>query len=312
MLFDFPGAETQISDHFTDDALARPETRTRWGVDSEHGRLTDVMVSAPPHLEIMPCNSVAVDALAQGIVACAATAERQHDALLRALRDEGVRCATVPADEAMPDLSFTRDATLMTPWGLLALRPAIDHRREEVAHVVAAARSWGVPYFGAIEDGTVEGGDICLLRPGIVAIGWSGERTSKTGALATAHMFEARGWRAILTHFDPHFLHLDTLFAMVDANRAVACVETLDPAFVGEIRVLGIDILPITPFEVQRLGANLLSLGDRRILSSAGNSRVNIALAALGYRVIAVDIGQFTQCGGGVHCLTMPLARLAA
>ena len=311
MLFDFSETQTGAGDVFI-----RAETpvrdRTRWGVESEYGRLTDVMVSPPPHLEIVPCNSVAVDALARGLECCAETAERQHRALIRALRDEGVRCAVVPPAERLPDLSFTRDATFMTPWGLLALRPGAEHRQAEVAHIIAHARGWGVSYMGAVEAGTVEGGDICLLRPGMVAIGWSGERTNKEGALALAHIFRSRGWEAILTHFDPHFLHLDTLFAMVDARRAIGCIEALDPAFVGQVRALGIEIIPVTASEVQRLGTNLLSLGDRRIVSSADNSRINLELMRLGYRVIAVDIDQFTRCGGGVHCLTMPLARLAA
>lgn len=309
MLFDFSETRSSVGDSFVEAMPVRDRVGTRWSVDSEYGRLTDVMLSPPPHLEIVPCNSVSVDALAKGLECCAATAERQHEALIRTLRAEGVRCAVVPPSETLPDLSFTRDATFMTPWGLLGLRPGAEHRQTEVRHVLAHARGWGVPSAGTIETGTVEGGDVCLVRPGLVAIGWSGERTSKEGALALAHFFESRGWKAILTHFDPYFLHLDTLFAMVDSRRAVACLEALDPAFIGQVKALGIELLPVTPFEVQRLGTNLLALGERRILSSADNVRVNRELTGLGYRIIPVEIDQFTRCGGGVHCLTMPLAR---
>jgi N-dimethylarginine dimethylaminohydrolase len=28
-----------------------------------------------------------------------------------------------------------------------------------------------------------------------------------------------------------------------------------------------------------------------------------------GFEVITVALDEFTQCGGGVHCLTMPLVR---
>ena len=312
MLFEFDTTEAQTGDSLIERRIAAPKIDHRWSVNSEYGRLTDVMVSPPPHLEIVPCNSVAVDALAKGLELCSETAERQHKLLLTALRTEGVRCATVPADEAMPDLSFTRDATFMTPWGLVGLRPSVEHRQGEVSHVLRTATGWGVPLLTTIQSGTIEGGDICLLRPGVVAIGWSGERTNKEGALAMAHVFEQRGWKTMLTSFDPFFLHLDTLFAMVDEKLAVGCIEALDPAFIGQVRALGVEILPVTPYEVQRLGTNLLSLGDKRVLSSADNSRVNIELAALGYHVIAVDISQFTRCGGGVHCLTMPLARLSS
>jgi arginine deiminase len=304
MLFDAPTADPCVGED-----LILQSPRARWGADSEYGRLLDVMVSPPPHLEIVPCNSISIGALGKGLSCCSATAERQHRALVGALEAEGVRCHVVPAREDMPDLSFTRDATLMTPWGLLELNPAAAHREAEVAHVRKSAEMWGLPQLGVIEEGRVEGGDICILRPGMVAIGWSGERTDETGARALARLFEARGWTAMVTRFDPYFLHLDTLFTVIDRKRAVACLEALEPGFVNRLWMLGLELIPVTIGEVQTLGANLVSLGDDRILSAADNRRINIELARRGYRVIAVEIDQFTRCGGGIHCLTMPLSR---
>ncbi|MBA3677380.1 MAG: hypothetical protein H0W74_08255 [Sphingosinicella sp.] len=303
MLFDLPAAESPIGDSLIDYRLDQ-----RWGVDSEYGRLTDVMVSPPPYLQLEPCQSASVASLAKGIELCSERAQRQHRALLRALRDEGVRCATIPVAEEMPDLSFVRDACLMTPWGLLDLKPAATF---ETAYVRDHVRGWGIPYLGSIGGGAVEGGDVCLLRPGTVAIGWSGERTDKQGALALAKLFEDRGWAAILTHFDRYFTHLDNLFAPVGRNRALACVEALDPAFLGQIKALGVDLVPVTPAEVQRLGTNILALGGGSILSAADNNRINLELARLGHHVIAVNVDQFTQGGGGIRRLTMPLARVA-
>ena len=303
MLFDFAGAAAPLGDTLVD----RP---ARWSVDSEYGRLTDVMLSAPPHLELVPCNAVSIENHRNGIACSPDLALEQHSALVRALEAEGVRCHLVPPAEALPDLSFTRDATLMTPWGLLGLNPAIGHRGDEVAHILEAARSWGVPVMGRIEDGTVEGGDVCILRPGVVLIGWSGERTGETGAKSLARVFEDRGWRAILTRFDPHFLHLDTQFTVIDRNRAVACADVLDAGFLAELEAFGVDLVPVSYREVQKLGGNLLSLGGGRVVSSADNARVNAELDRLGYKVVAVEIDQFTRCGGGIHCLTMPLARV--
>jgi arginine deiminase len=309
MLFDFSPTDVPAGDPPVLSGAVARDVSHRWSVDNEYALLTDVLVSPPPHLEIAPCRSGDVDTLARGLECCAETAARQHRVLVRALQGEGVRCATILAHETLPDLSFTRDSALMTPWGLLGLRPAAGHRRGEAAYVLGQARGWGIDCLGSIGEGAIEGGDVALLRPGTVAIGWSGEGTDKIGALALARLFEARGWKALLTRFDAHFVHLDTLFTMVDRTRALACVEALDPAFVGAVQALGIELVPVTAFEAQRLGTNLLSLGGRRLLSSADNSRVNIELARLGYHVIAVDIAQFTQRGGGVHRLAMPLAR---
>lgn len=305
MLFDFAAADQQIGDRLT-----AADQCARWGVDSEYGRLTDVMLSAPRHLEIVPCNAVSTENHRNGVTCCPDLASEQHSGLVRAFEGEGVRCHLVPPVAELPDLSFTRDATLMTPWGLLGLRPALDHRLPEVTHIRRTAGSWGVPMLGTIDEGRVEGGDICLIRPGLVAIGYSGERTDRTGAEALAQVFETRGWRAVLTSFDRRFLHLDTQFTMIDRGHAVACFEVLESEFLLELQSLGIEIVPARYDEVQRLGANLLSLGGRKLLAPVDNRRLNTELERLGYKVIRLDIDQFTRCGGGMHCLTMPLARM--
>lgn len=305
MLFDFTNADACIGNGLILSAPTR-----RWGVDSEYGRLRDVLLSAPPHLAMVPCNAVTRQSIGKGLTCCPDTAAKQHAKLVAALEAEGVTCHFVPPTETLPDLSFTRDAVLLTPWGMLELNPSARHRRAEVRHVRTAAEAAGVPLLGALSEGHLEGGDICLLRPGTVVIGYSGERSNKAGAVALSRFFKARGWQAILYCFDPHFLHLDTMFTMIDRNRALACVEILEESFIDRLNDLGIEIVPVSHDEVQRLGANLLSLGDGRLISSVDNIRVNRVLEGLGYRVVAVEIDQFVRCGGGIHCLTNPLSRL--
>lgn len=305
MLFDFATVECPVGD-----TLIHRNDNPRWGVDSEYGRLLDVMVAVPSHLEVVPSNSVSIESLANGMLCCTDTASRQHARLIRQLEGAGVICHIVPPAPGMADLAFTRDAVLMSPWGLIELRPAAAHRKAEAGHIQASLADLGVPLLGRVSEGHVEGGDICILRPGVIAIGYSGERTDETGARALARMFEAKGWRAIFCKFDPHFLHLDTLFTLVDRNRAVACVEELDPAFLQELAALGISIIPASVAEVAQLGVNLVSLGAGRVLTSADNGRINGELERLGYHLVPVEIDQFTRCGGGVHCLTMPLSRL--
>jgi N-dimethylarginine dimethylaminohydrolase len=288
--------------------VAAPQPKL-WGVDSEYGRLTDVMLAEPAHLAPVPCCAATVDSLRRGFEHSPARAAEQHAALGATLAAAGVRCHVAPAAPGLPDLAFARDATLMTPWGLVELRLAAAHRRDEPAHFARFARARGVPLLGRVAEGTVEGGDVCVLRPGLVVIGCSGERTSEAGAASLAALFERHGWRAIVYRFAPHFLHLDTQFTMVDADRALAAVDVLDDAFVEMLEGLGLDLIPVTYKEVMRLGANILSLGDRRVVAAAENERVNAELRRRGFDVAAVDVDQFTRCGGGIHCLTLPLAR---
>jgi arginine deiminase len=304
MLFDSAGAAPPAADYLIDTGQEQ-----HWGVESETGRLTDVLLSAPRHLRLVPCNDAARASLASGLDCCTATAGRQHGGLVEALESEGVCCHFVPPAADLPDLAFTRDAVLMTPWGLIELRPAAPHRQAEAALVRDAVRGLGVPWLGRVREGTIEGGDVCILRPGVVLIGYSGDRTNRMGARALARLFQERGWHVVHVCFDSRFLHLDTQFTMLSPGRAVACVETLGLGFAERMRDLGIELVPVTAEEVAALGANLLSLGGGRIVAPAGSRRLNGVLAGLGYRVIEVGIDQFLRCGGGVHCLTLPLAR---
>ncbi len=300
--------QTSGETHFTESLIER-RAPFRWGVDSETGWLTDVLLSRPDFLEMVPCNAVSRDSLARGLACCSDSAGAQHTKLAERLEQAGVACHFVPPAAGMPDLTFTRDAVLMTPWGLVELRPSEPHRKGEPAHVARALAKLGVPMLGRIEEGRVEGGDVCILRPGLVLIGYSGDRTDRAGARALGALFEREGWKAVYSCFHPRFLHLDTQFTMISSGRAVACLDTLEEGLADRLEGLGIELVPATRDEVGRLGANLLSLGGNRILSPADNRRLNRALEAAGFEVLAVDIDQFARCGGGMHCLTMPLAR---
>lgn len=284
--------------------------RDGFGVDSEYGRLTRVLLSAPDYLAMVPCNSVTREALRNGLDVSPTAAALQHAALVRALHGAGVETLVAEAAPGLADQVFARDTTVMTPWGLVGLRPGAFHRRAEVDHVVAQAEAAGVPILGRIERGIIEGGDVCILRPGLVIIGVTGGRTNEEGAEGLAAIFRRRGWRAMLHHFDAHFLHLDTIFAVVDEGLALGCRDVLDDAFLVEMEADGIEILPVSYKQARKLGCNVVSLGDRRVLTSVDNRTVNAQLRGRGYHLLPLDVSQFTRCGGGIHCLTMPLARM--
>jgi len=285
--------------------------RRPFGVDSEYGLLQSVLVADPRHLALVPCNSVSNEAAREGKAPCQERAIRQHAGLVAALRSEDVDVRVVPSDTGLPDLAFTRDTSLMTPWGLIGLRPGAAHRAREVDVVLQSARAAGVPVLGRIEQGRIEGGDIAILRPGLVMIGISGERTDEAGAHALGGIFRRKGWKVLTYRFDPHFLHLDTLLCLADRELAMACTDVLDETLLTTLGDFGIDLMPVSYKEARRLGCNLLALGDRRVLTAGTCSRLDAELAVRGYRAIAVDLSEFTLCGGGVHCLTMPLRRAA-
>jgi N-dimethylarginine dimethylaminohydrolase len=258
---------------------------------------------------MVPCNAVTRQSLADGLSLQPLVAAKQHQALVAALTQAGVRCHWVRPIPTMTDLVFTRDPGLMSPWGLIELRPAAAHRRAEPAHVARAVASLGAPYLGRVEEGRIEGGDICLLREGLLLVGYSEDRTDEAGARALGAMFERMGWETIYAPFDPQFLHLDTIFTMLSPDCAVACPGALGGDLGARLGNLGIGIIPATLDEVADLGANLLCLGKECVLAPAHNRQLNTILERSGFEVIPVEVDQFTRCGGGLHCLTMPLAR---
>jgi N-dimethylarginine dimethylaminohydrolase len=279
------------------------------GVWSETDRLTEVLLCRPTYLEAVPCCSVTRESLCDGFTPSIVEATRQHMMLEALLEANGVATRMLPAQPGMPDMCFARDSAVMTPWGLLGLNPAAAHRRLEPAQMMVFARNAKLPALGTIEVGTVEGGDICLVRDGLLVVGWSGERTSQRGAEAVCELFAAAGWRTMTYRFDPHFLHLDTQFCMVDDDLALACVDVLHDDFLRAMTAEGIEMIPVSYKEARQLGCNLLALGRRRVIASAGSTRVAAELRRRGVRVDMVDLSQFERCGGGVHCLTMPIAR---
>lgn len=288
-------------------ALARQSQPA--GVWSETDRLTEVLLCRPTYLEAVPCCSVTRESLQDGFAPSVVEATRQHMMLEAILEADGVATRMLPAQPCMPDLCFTRDSAVMTPWGLLGLNPAAPHRRMEPAQMLVFARNAKLPSLGSIEVGTVEGGDVCIVRNGLLVVGWSGERTSERGAEAVCELFAAAGWQTMTYRFDPHFLHLDTQFCMVDEDLALACIDVLHDDFLRAMTAEGIELIPVSYKESRRLGCNLLALGQRRVIASAGNPRIARELRQRGVRVELVEVSQFERCGGGVHCLTMPLTR---
>ena len=270
----------------------RPSESTAWGADSAYGRLTRVLLSPPPVHDDWHHS-----------------AEDQHNMLREALEDEGVAVELAPSWAERADMPFTRDPLLMTPWGLVELAMQAPARRGEDARLREYVEGLGIPVAGKVRQGHVEGGDVSVVRPGLLVVGYSGERTTLEGAKALAAIFEAKGWRSYFHPFEERHLHLDLLFTVIGKDEAVACKALLGPDFCAKMEAFGINLIDVTPEEKEAFGCNLLGLGDKRVISVAGNERLNGELRRRGYRVIERQVGAFTANRGAVHCMTCELAR---
>jgi arginine deiminase len=284
-------------------------TATPWGVESETGRLRDVLLCAPDHYEWLPLNAVARATLARGGRPDPQAVRREFGELEDALEGAGVRRHYLRPEPHLGNQVYARDSSQMTPWGPLVTHMFKPERQGEYAPVIQFYQALGCPIWRYANHGYVEGGDIAIIRPGLLAIGHTGTRTDLNGATQLARWFEAEGWAVRLVALDEHFLHLDVVFCMVNDGLAVGCTQVLDPDFVEWLAAHGIRVLDTTYREVMDLSCNLLSLGDDRVISARHSTRLNALLRAEGIAVLDPDLRVITRGGGGAHCLTMPLRR---
>jgi N-dimethylarginine dimethylaminohydrolase len=286
-------------------------TAPTWSIDSETGRLRDVLLCRPDHYSWQATNAVARKTLSDARKAIDRTAlEAQFDGMVAALRDAGVTCHYLDGPEAhLPYQVYTRDSSQITPWGPVITQLFRPQRRGEYASVIRFYEATCAGPWRYSTAGTLEGGDIHIIRPGLLLIGYSGERTDEAGARQFAAWFEAEGWDVRLQSFPEHFLHMDVLFSMVADNLALACVEVMDDALIAWLEARQIRLIPVSYKAAMQLSCNVLALGEGRVLSAAHSGEVNAAMRASGLDVREIPLDLFTRGGGGVHCMTMPLNR---
>lgn len=283
----------------------------RWRVDSETGVLRDVLLCPPDHYAWIPTNDIVRRTLARtGRQPDAQGLQAQFRELVDALEGAGVGCHYLEPEPQLPYQVYTRDSSQVTPWGPMVTQLFRPQRRGEVASVVKFYERTGCPIWRFASSGAIEGGDIHIVRPGVMAIGYTGERTTAEGAEQFAGWFRDAGWDTRVIAFPEHFLHLDVIFSMVADGLAIGVADVIDDEHLDWFAAHGIRILPVTYKEaVGAMGCNVLALGRDRVISPAHSRRINAVLRAEGLTVLEPALDLFAAGGGSVHCMTMPLRR---
>ena len=68
-------------------------------------------------------------------------------------------------------------------------------------------------------------------------------------------------------------------------------------------------MIEVTDEEAFTLGTNVLSIGDKKIISLPVNKKVNEELEKRGFEVIEVDLTEIIKSGGSFRCCTLPIER---
>jgi N-dimethylarginine dimethylaminohydrolase len=280
-----------------------------WGADSEYGRLHDVLLGPPENFRWLPTSAISKATLESGATFDAELARSQHRELVAAYESAGVTIHRLEPDPALPYQVFARDSSVMTPSGAVVTQLKQQWRRGEYAPVIRFYQGAEIPIRGMITAGAIEGGDVTIVEPGVMVIGNGEERTEIQAARQLAGWLEADGWEVRIEPIPGQFVHIDVLVSILAPKLAAVCVEAASGGLVAWLRAKGFEILEVSLADAFELGVNAISLGDERVISTAGSARLNEQLRSLGLEVLDPDLSMFTRGGGGAHCLAQALRR---
>ncbi|WP_250459416.1 dimethylarginine dimethylaminohydrolase family protein [Microbulbifer litoralis] len=280
-----------------------------WGMDSEYGPLRDVLIGPVDNFSWRTGNASARRAERLGLQFDHKVAAAQHAEMLDAYRHAGVNTHLIPADSSLPYQIYGRDSSVMTPWGPIVTQMYSPWRRGEWAPIVKKYAELDIPIYDIVTAGSLEGGDFMVLEPGVILCGYSGERTSEAGFRQMKRWIEKEGWEVVGYPFDPFFLHIDVLVAMLAEKLAAICIDAVEPELVQWFRDRNIEIIDIPFPQVLELGVNVVALGNDRVMLPEANRGLAEKCRAHGLEVIDPDISMITPGGGGVHCMCQPLRR---
>ncbi len=260
-----------------------------------------------------------------------------------------VRRMHLPSDFAidpLPNLLFTRDSSVWVGDRVAITSLALAARRRESSltdlvyayhpRFTRTGRAYGA------HSAPLEGGDVLLLAPGVLAIG-VGERTSPAGAEAFARSVFLDGLvhTVLVVPIEQAraTMHLDTVCTMVDvdavvmypAMRDTLVAYTLRPGELGEVRVdgptpflraaasaMGLDELRVIDTGLDAVtaereqwddGNNTLALAPGVVMAYERNVMTNARLEAAGIEVVRLSGSELGSGRGGPRCMSCPVSR---
>lgn len=218
----------------------------------------------------------------------------QHAGYVRALESCGLAVTMLDADDDYPDSTFVEDAALLTRACAIITNPGAPSRRGETDSIRAALSEFYTEIEEIRAPGTVEGGDIMMVRDRFY-IGLSA-RTNPEGARQVIEILARHSLSSSTVSFG-EMLHLKTGIAYLENDTVAATGEYLEIEEFKKFKRIEIDA-------DEAYAANCLWLNGT-VLMAAGYPKAADRIAAAGYPVIEVDVSEFCKLDGGLSCLSL-------
>ena len=293
-----------------------------WGCNSDIGRLRVVLMHRPGEemrvVETLPripelgaFGDPQSGAYWRGdVLPTLAEQQAQHDALVAALREEGVEVAMLKrAAEGRHKSIYTRDSCIAVQGGAIVTRMGPRIRRGEEQPVTETLAALGMPILRTIHGtGLMEGGSFAYIRPDLAVVGIS-SRVNEEGARQLEEVLAVQGTKLLRVQIPGYRLHIDGMFVMLDHDVALVNPVNLPFVFMDGLKKIGIKLIPLN-HEDPSWALNCLAVAPGRVLmSDAVSPRTQEALDKAGISVRLVGYDKVCLGGGGIHCSTSPLVR---
>jgi arginine deiminase len=266
----------------------------------------------------------------------------------------GLVTSLLPSDDflidPLPNLLFTRDSSVWVRDHVTITSLAMPARSRETQLTeliyTQHPRFAGTPTLHGWRNEHVEGGDVLLLAPGVLAIG-VGERTTPAGAEQLAREVFTAGLAhtvlAVPIAQERATMHLDTVCTMVDVDKIVMYPNVADSLtayavtmrgqdgdfleldvaeaehfLVAAAKAMAIDTLHqidtgLDPVTAEREqwddGNNTLAVAPRVAVAYERNDETNARLEESGIEVVRIAGSELGSGRGGPRCMSCPIAR---
>ncbi|MBQ7703094.1 MAG: arginine deiminase [Firmicutes bacterium] len=253
--------------------------------------------------------------------------------------------------DPMPNLYFTRDPGACVGEGINIHHMHTEARRREsliLRYIYKYNRDFAKEedkmWYDLKDSYSIEGGDVLVLSKDMVAVGLS-ERTTISGCENFArNLLKNSGFKKVLAFDIPEsraFMHLDTVFTMVDYDKFTIHPEIEGPLAVYEItldkngdlkfkamkdelhkilakelkvpavqllRCGGGDLLAAQR-EQWNDGSNTLCISPGTVVTYERNYVTNDLLDKAGIKVLTVPSAELSRGRGGPRCMSCPVNR---